>query len=112
MRIQSPSYVEDREGQLYAGHTRVTVRTIVAGRNFHHYTPEELQESYPSVPLSTIYGVLAYYLDHQQELDERFAHEEAISEQARQAQRDDPNSMVNVVRRRVEAARKKTGTGE
>ena len=106
------SYIEERDGELYAGDTRVTARTIIAGRNIHHYTPEEIQESYPTVPLATIYGVIAYYLEYQTELDERFAREKAISDQARQAQRDDPNSLVNVIRRRIEAKRDESQASE
>jgi hypothetical protein len=32
--------------------------------------PEELHAGFPSVPLSDIYGAIAYYLEHQTELDQ------------------------------------------
>jgi uncharacterized protein (DUF433 family) len=67
----SASYVEEREGNLYIGKSRVTLETIIlkwrAGDR-----PEQLHEGFPSVPLAAIYGAIAYYLEHQQELDRLF----------------------------------------
>jgi uncharacterized protein (DUF433 family) len=106
MRIQSPSYIEERDGELYVGDTRVTVHVIVAMHNGHHYTPEEIQQSFPTVPLATVYGVIAYYLEHQEELDKRFAEDDAYFEELKRAQRENPNHPANIVRRRIEDQRR------
>lgn len=71
----SANYVEERNGNLYIGESRVTLETIVlkwrAGDR-----PEQLHEGFPSVPLAAIYGAIAYYLEHQQELDRLFSENE------------------------------------
>lgn len=65
----SSGYVQERDGNLYVGKSRVTVATILfdwrAGQ-----MPEEIHEGFPSVPLSDIYGTIAYYLEHQAEMDQ------------------------------------------
>jgi uncharacterized protein (DUF433 family) len=71
----SANYVEERNGNLYIGESRVTLETIVlkwrAGDR-----PEQLHEGFPSVQLAAIYGAIAYYLEHQQELDRLFSENE------------------------------------
>lgn len=76
-------YVQDRDGNLYVGQSRVTVDTVIAqwqaGR-----TPEEIQASFDATRLAAVYGTIAFYLDHQDELDGFFRETEAMDE-ARQA---------------------------
>jgi uncharacterized protein (DUF433 family) len=76
-------YVHDRDGNLYVGQSRVTVDTIVAqwqaGR-----TPEQIHASFASVPLAAVYGTIAYYLEHKDELDAFFRDTEEM-DAARQA---------------------------
>ncbi len=35
--------------------------------------PEQIQDNFPSLTLAQVYGAIAYYLEHQMELDVRFA---------------------------------------
>jgi len=52
------------------GH-RVRVRDIVAARDAGGVTPEEVAASvYPELTLAQVYAALAYYQDHQQEIDQ------------------------------------------
>lgn len=61
-------YVQQRAGTFYLGASRVTLDSIIlhwrAGER-----PEEIHEGYPSVSLAAIYGTIAYYLEHQDEVD-------------------------------------------
>lgn len=40
-------------------------------------SPEAIQDAFPALSLSQVYAAIAYYLDHQEELDAYLAHNEA-----------------------------------
>jgi len=40
-------------------------------------SPEAIQDAFPALLLSQVYAAIAYYLDHQAELDAYLAHNEA-----------------------------------
>lgn len=61
-------YVERRDGNIYVGPSRVTIDVVVT-RWHEGRTPEQIHESMPTVPLAYIYGAIAYYLEHQDEID-------------------------------------------
>ncbi len=61
-------YVEHRDGNIYVGPSRVTIDSVVIGWR-RGETPEQLHEGFPSVPLAHMYGAIAYYLEHQEEID-------------------------------------------
>jgi hypothetical protein len=47
------------------------VRDIVAMRDLHGHTPEQIAEvDYPHLTLGQVYAALAYYEDHRDEIDE------------------------------------------
>ncbi len=56
--------------------TRVALDSIIyqfqQGRS-----PEAIQDAFPALSLSQVYVAIAYYLDHQDELDAYLAHNEA-----------------------------------
>jgi uncharacterized protein (DUF433 family) len=95
--------VQARDGNLYAGSTRITVETIIrswqSGR-----TPEEIATSFPSVPLATVYGAIAYYLEHKDEMDAFFQETEEL-DNARQASDEaaDPEFYARMRQRVAEA---------
>src|SRR5579863_10338752 len=62
-------YVQHRDGNIYVGPSRVTIDSVVINWRDNKRTPEQIHESFPSVPLANIYGAIAYYLDHQDEID-------------------------------------------
>lgn len=57
----------DAGGVIRIGGTRVTLETIVDAFE-DGATPEEIAHQYPSVSLSDVYQVIAYYLKHSDEL--------------------------------------------
>ena len=62
-----PLHMDDN-GKIRAGDTRVLLELVI-----HAYlrgeTVEEIVDSYPSLKLSDVYAVLAYYLTHHTEVD-------------------------------------------
>jgi uncharacterized protein (DUF433 family) len=63
----------DPNGKIRLGNTRVLLELVI-----HAYsrgeTVEEIVDSYPTLKLSDVYAVLAYYLTHQTEVDD-YVHE-------------------------------------
>ncbi len=64
-------YVQERDGDLYVGATRVSVYSVVASW-LHGDSPEEIQHGFPHLSLLDIYGTITYYLEHRAELDAHF----------------------------------------
>lgn len=59
----------DKDGVIRVGDTRVTLTTIVA-RHQAGDSPEDIHRGFPTVALSDIYVVIAYYLAHREDVDE------------------------------------------
>lgn len=73
---------------LLAGTTMKVVELVMAQRA-HGWSPEELHFQHPYLPLSQIHSALAYYWDHQEELDADIERRSAL---ARQIERETPSS--------------------
>jgi uncharacterized protein (DUF433 family) len=58
----------DPQGVVRVAQTRVTLDTVVSAF-LEGCTPEEIGEQYPSLQLSDICLVIAYYLGHREEVD-------------------------------------------
>lgn len=78
----TPLYA-DRDDVLRLAGSRVLLDLVVYEFN-QGATAEQIQDSYPSVPLRSIYGALAFYLEHQDAVDEYLRHREAEAETLRQ----------------------------
>ncbi|MCX6610145.1 MAG: DUF433 domain-containing protein [Acidobacteria bacterium] len=61
-------YIEERNGGYYAAGTRISLDSVVYAFN-RGQSPEAIQEGFPSLKLAQIYGAIAFYLDHQAEID-------------------------------------------
>ncbi len=72
----------DPNGVIRVGQTRVTLLTIVA-RHKSGGSPEDIHRGFPTVPLADIYAVLAYYLAHQETVDEYIRQTEQEAEETR-----------------------------
>ena len=58
-----------RDGVPRIAASRYKVTHLVQERLAYGWSPEELQYQHPDVSLGQIYSALAYYADHQEELD-------------------------------------------
>ncbi len=82
----------DEDGVIRVGDTRVTLLTIV-GCHQRGDTPQEIHEGFPTVSLADIYAVIAYYLAHQEEVDDYIRHVEAEAEKLRRGyEADNPQA--------------------
>lgn len=65
----SSEYVEQRNGGYYVAGTRVSLDSVVCAFR-RGDSPERILERYPSLGKSArVYGAIAFYLDHQSEID-------------------------------------------
>ena len=102
------AYVESREGNLYVGQSRVTLQTLIeawqSGR-----TPEQLHDSFPTVPLVAIYGAITYYLEHQDEANFFFQETDELDAQRQTSDESTHKEFYSDMRRRFALARARLG---
>jgi uncharacterized protein (DUF433 family) len=92
--------LEQREDStIYIKGSRVTLDLII-----HHFklgaTPEQIQDSFPSLALKDICGAIYYYLDHTAAVEEYLREQTRESEQTRQfvEERVDSSSLRQRIR--------------
>lgn len=61
-------YIEERDGGYYVAGTRVSLESVVYSFK-EGLSPEAIQEDFPLLKLSQVYGAIACYLDHEAEID-------------------------------------------
>lgn len=71
----------------------------------HDASPEHITKQFPTLSLADVYGVITYFLDHQQELDAHFTRLEEEYERARLASRAERSEFYDGLRQRIEAWR-------
>jgi uncharacterized protein (DUF433 family) len=76
----SDQYVEKQEKIFRIRGTRVSLDSIIY-QFLQGRSPEAIQDAFPALSLSQVYGGIAYYLDHQPELDQYLAENEASEEE-------------------------------
>jgi uncharacterized protein (DUF433 family) len=79
----------DERGVAYIAGTRIKVRHVATERQAHRASVEEIQEAYPHLSLGQIYAALAYYFDHQAQVDAEIAEAARYAEELR-AQNPNP----------------------
>ena len=68
--VAYPHVEVDCLGVPYLAGTRTKVIEIALDRLAHHWDADEIQRQRPQLTLAQIYSALAYYYDHQAELDQ------------------------------------------
>lgn len=74
----------DERGVAYIAGTRIKVQQIVREKFAQGKTPEAIQASHPHLTLAQVYAALAYYCDHQEEVNAQMAASDAYAEQMRE----------------------------
>src|SRR5438552_13518522 len=70
MSIVSYPHLEQRpDGKLWLIGTQTKVLEVALDRIAHHWDGDEIQRQHPHLTLGQIYSCLAYYYDHQIEMD-------------------------------------------
>lgn len=102
--MDTDKLITERHGGLFVGPSRVLVENIVVARE-QGRTPEQIQESFPTLSLTEIYGAILYYLEHKEELDARFAEDERKFKEWDAANRAAHAEFIEAMRARFETAR-------
>jgi uncharacterized protein (DUF433 family) len=79
---QAPLQV-NADGVFLVGTTRVTLDTLVAVFN-QGLSAEEIVYRYPSLKLADVYATIAFYLNHQQEVEAYLGQRQQQAQQVRQ----------------------------
>ena len=74
----------DEDGMVRIAGTRVTLDTVIACFQ-QGESAETIVDDFPTLALPDVYRVLAYYLRHQEEVDEYIAHNERAADEFRRA---------------------------
>ena len=67
--VTYPHIEVSAEGIATIRGTRTKVIEVVLDRLAHHWDADEIQRQHPHLTFSQIYAALAYYHDHQDEID-------------------------------------------
>jgi uncharacterized protein (DUF433 family) len=82
IRTDSPPLRQDSSGALRVGQSRVLLELVV-----HAFqdgaTPEAIVQRYPTTTLAEIYAVIAYYLQHREDIEAYLTHREDRAEEVR-----------------------------
>lgn len=98
------SYVEEREGVLYVRDSRVPLESIVWPWREGH-SAEEIQDAFATLTLAEVYGAVAYYLEHREDVDRRLAEGVAAFEAQRSASHAAEPERYAALHRRLAEAR-------
>ncbi len=102
---EKPPLQKDEDGVFRVGGTRVRLDTVVTAFQ-NGCTAEEILLKYPSLHLPDIYSVLAYYLQHREDVEAYLAERRRLQEQTeREIEQRFPSAGV---RERLLARRNKT----
>ena len=91
MQPPKPNVRQDEHGVLRVGGTRVMLDSVIAAYRAGS-PPESIQEQYPALTLEDVRGSIAYYLNHQDEVDAYLRRQDAMWKewQARSEARPSP----------------------
>lgn len=64
----APPFRRDEAGGIRIGQSRVTLDSLLAAHQ-NGASPTEIAQQYPVLDLAEIYGAIAYYLTHHQEIN-------------------------------------------
>jgi len=80
----------DRDGRAWIEGTNTKVIEVVSDYLAYGWSPEEMHRHHPHLPLVKLYAAMAYYLDHQVEIDQEIARDLKEIAQRRSASGESP----------------------
>lgn len=98
-------YVEQRDVGYWIQGTRISLDSVVYAFQ-RGAAPELILRSFPLLTLEQVYGAIAYYLAHTQEIDEYLRHGEAEYPALREASHEEFRGAKPELHQRLQAARK------
>ena len=82
LKAEAPPLRRDTSGGFRIGKSRVLLELVICAFE-DGATPEAIAQRYPTATLADIYGVLAYYLRHQEEIGAYLAEREQKAKEVR-----------------------------
>ena len=67
--VDYPHIVMSPDNVPYLANTQTKVIEVVLDRLAYHWDADEIQRQHPHLSLAQIHSALAYYYDHQEEMD-------------------------------------------
>ena len=109
--IQTPIAINvplrtDEHGKIRVGETRVLLELVIHAFN-QGETAEGIVDSYPTVKLSDVYSIIAYYLTHRGEVDSYVSKANAATEQIQREVEANYSPETKALRARLRALREK-----
>ena len=98
-----PHIEVDETGMPHIGDTRFKVVQIVMDRLAYHWDADEIQRQHPHLTLGQVHSALAYYYDHEAEMDE------LIERRRREAQEILASLPESPVRAKLQAIKRQRG---
>src|SRR4051794_89327 len=95
MQIEAPPIRQEQpplrvlNGVVLVGDTRVPIDSVI-NEFLNGGTPQQIVEGFDVLTLPEVYGVIAYYLRHRDEVDRYLAQRQAESDALRQTITSDP----------------------
>ena len=93
MTLTSTEYkyvqLDERNVPIIEG-TSMKIVELITSVKAYGWSPEELLQNYPHLTLGKIYSALAYYWDHQQEIDADIERREQYAEKLQQEAGESP----------------------
>ena len=99
---QTLPLTRNADGVIRVVGSRVTLDSILDEFN-RGASPEQIQEDFPSLTLSEIYGVIAYYLEHRGFVEDYLQEQEQAAEPTRRRAETQPG--LAPLRERIRARR-------
>lgn len=91
MVTATSSHIElDDRGRPWIAGTKVKVIEVVLDHTAYGFSPAEIHLQHPHLSLAQIHAALAYYYDHQAELDLEIQRQVADADRLRAQNRDSP----------------------
>ena len=95
----SKSYVRvDEHGVMRVGNTRVMLEGIIAGYEDGD-SPEAIRQSYPSLTLEEVYGAIAFFLGHPDEVAAYLKRQDEVIEYWKRIFEQKPSPVVERIRK-------------
>ena len=97
-------YVEQRHGGYYVRGTRVSLDSIVYSFKDGE-SPETIRQNFPALSLEQVYGAIAFYLDHKDEVENDIAERERLEDEYSEAHPAPPEIKRTFERMRQQTSR-------
>jgi len=81
---------KDEQGRAWIDNTRVKVIEVVLDHLAYGWSADEIHEQHQHLTLAQIHATLAYYYDHQAELDEQIKRDLALVREVRASTGESP----------------------